>query len=272
MAERRSRLICISQSFWMILSPWEYCFTLPKHWIDSPRSQKCTSSMSYGPKVDGPCSRRANRRREADEKKGLHLLKSTDLWFHPWSSWACMERVEWIEAAPLSQKCFEVVERSEEWKSSNFSLFLVSLPSFRPRPSFSFLAIMRSNSTGSQPPSISETSKVLQNSRAFLSERLLPDLDSADKKHIKFKEERTDLINLRRALQTLLKQRSLGSESYTSREFETPANEKLDLKVSKDEKPLISLGVGDIFLQMDIMEAVEFIENRLKILDRSVAW
>lgn len=135
---------------------------------------------------------------------------------------------------------------------------------------------MRSNSTASEPPSTAETSRVLNSSRAFLSEWLLPDLDLADKKLISMKEERTNYINLRRILQTLLRERSLDSKStsasqFTSRQLDLAGNgkenEKLDLKVSKNEKPILNLG-QNVFLAMEPMEGIEFVEKKLEILDR----
>ncbi|PWY97637.1 hypothetical protein BCV70DRAFT_202692 [Testicularia cyperi] len=118
----------------------------------------------------------------------------------------------------------------------------------------------------------SETETALAKSRQFLTDRLLPDLETANQHH---KSLLTEIDNYRalrdklRALDTTdIRASEKSSDPDPTLLADIGSGVAVQTKLLKDELPIVSLGLANFYAQLSNREARAFISKKLELLEK----
>lgn len=110
-----------------------------------------------------------------------------------------------------------------------------------------------------------ETADALAKSRQFLTSRLLPDLDRANRDHQSLVAQIDEYKKLRETL------RSLDEPSADSKKktllADVGGGVAIQTQLLEEEKPIISLGLANFYAQLTNREARAFITKKLTLLE-----
>ncbi|KAN0065951.1 hypothetical protein ACQY0O_001085 [Thecaphora frezii] len=122
-----------------------------------------------------------------------------------------------------------------------------------------------------------ETQAALHRSRTFLTTRLLPDLDAAQRHHDAITAELQAIYTLRHTLRTLDAQSSLSpsadkhqhQQADTLTAFaEVGEGVVVQTNLNKHDMPIVSLGLAGFYAQLTNREARAFLTKRADLVQR----
>ncbi|CDU25990.1 uncharacterized protein SPSC_06161 [Sporisorium scitamineum] len=117
-----------------------------------------------------------------------------------------------------------------------------------------------------------ETADALAKSRQFLTSRLLPDLDQANRNHQSLVAQIDEYKKLRETLRSLdtdegrIKDSSVAPKDQTLL-ADIGGGVAVQTQLLEEEKPIISLGLANFYAQLTNREARAFITKKLTLLE-----